>query len=67
MFVFCLIGFLSGLQRRSNDDVKINGIKLYSLKASTAIGAAVLVAKSINVDLPVDFKSNAEIFYQHSF
>ena len=41
-------------------------IKLFRLKASSAVGAAYLAAKKADVLLPIDFDANAEIFFQTS-
>ncbi len=57
-------GFIEGLQPRGWEDVKIDQIKLYRLKASPAIGAAYLAAKEAHISIPVDFTENAELFFQ---
>ena len=49
---------------RGRSDTKIDKIRLYRLKASPAIGAAVLAAKEQGYALPVDYSSHAEIFYE---
>ncbi|KAG9462100.1 hypothetical protein GDO78_014909 [Eleutherodactylus coqui] len=40
---------------------------LLKLKQSSAVGGASLAAKNIGVDLPIDYKDNATIFYSHRF
>lgn len=60
----CFSGLLEGLQPRGRGDVKIEEIKLFRLKTSSAIGAAFLAAKKAGILLPVDFGANAEVFFQ---
>jgi N-acetylglucosamine kinase len=57
-------GFLEGLQPRGRGDVKISEIKLFRLKTSPAIGAAYCAAKKAGITLPIDFTTNAEVFFQ---
>jgi len=59
-------GFLEGLQPRGRGDVKITEIKLFRLKTSPAIGAAWMAAKKAGVALPIDFTTNAEVYFQTS-
>jgi N-acetylglucosamine kinase len=59
-------GFLEGLQPRGRGDVKIQEIKLFRLKTSPAIGAAYSAAKKAGIALPIDFTTNAEVYFQTS-
>lgn len=64
VIVVVVIGFLEGLQPRGRGDVKIEEVKLFSLKASPAIGAAFLAGKAAGITLPIDFNTHAEVYFQ---
>ncbi|XP_071792731.1 N-acetyl-D-glucosamine kinase-like [Asterias amurensis] len=59
-------GFLQGLKPHHNKNVEVKHITLVSLLQSSAIGAARLGAESIQCKLPVDFKSNVNVFFTKS-
>ncbi|XP_041369762.1 N-acetyl-D-glucosamine kinase-like [Gigantopelta aegis] len=55
-------GFLGVLEQKGQD-VGIKEISLMTLNVSGAVGAAALSAKHIDITLPIDYSSNADVFF----
>lgn len=64
--IFIQTGFLEVL-KTDRKNRRISEISLLKLKQEATLGAAYLGAKEVGVSLPLDYKSNAEVFFNAKF
>lgn len=64
--IFIQTGFLEVL-KTDRKNRRISKISLLKLKQEATLGAAYLGAKEVGVSLPLDYKSNAEVFFNAKF
>lgn len=60
-------GFTEVLDKSDKSKGRFHGYSLLTLQQSSALGGASLGAQSIGSSIKMDFKANANIFYEHTF
>ena len=55
-----VLGFIEGLKPKYEDDVTLKGIRLVRLTTNATVGAALLGAREVKVEIPIDYSKNIE-------
>ncbi|XP_075238813.1 N-acetyl-D-glucosamine kinase-like [Convolutriloba macropyga] len=57
-------GFLEGLKPKYPNDVVLTGIRLVQLTVGSAVGAALIGAKHVSKELPIDYDKNVKVLFE---
>ena len=61
------LGFLEGLKPKYPSDVTLTGIRLVQLTVDSSIGAALLGAKHVKRELPIEYEKNVDVLFETQF